>query len=165
MSIASGLPTPPFPGRAPHHGSPCDDGACADAVTAFSVLIAAAAPAPTLMKSRRPIVDPEPTILESFMVILLNGVILLKGKASIFLFLAPNCGVLISQLCSLSFPDMWFIGIRVQKRGVGSVGYRKWCSEPRRSGIGARATLGSIAFPQGYCWTGIVSECAVTRAQ
>src|SRR5713101_8108858 len=113
MSIASGLPTPPFPGRAAHHGTPC-----ADAVTAFSVLIAAAAPAPTLMKSRRPIVDPEPTILESFMVILLNGVILLKGKASIFLCLAPNCGVLISQLCSLSFPDMWFIGIRVQKRGV-----------------------------------------------
>src|SRR6266852_9734542 len=98
MSIASGLPTPPFPGRAAHHGTPCDDGVCADAVTTFGMPIAAAAPAPTLMKSRRPIIDPAPAILESFMVILLTGVILLKGKASLFLFSALNCGVLISQL-------------------------------------------------------------------
>jgi hypothetical protein len=45
----------------------------------FSMLIVAAAPAPTLMKSRRLIMDPAPTILKSFMVILL------KGKASLFL--------------------------------------------------------------------------------
>src|SRR5580700_1226594 len=74
MSIAAGLPTPPFPGRAAHHGTPCDDGrSCADIVTTSSMPIVAAAPAPTLKKSRRPIMDPRIGNSESFMVILLKS--------------------------------------------------------------------------------------------
>src|SRR5579859_5263753 len=72
MSIDAGLPTPFFPGRAAHQGTPCDEGACADAVTTFSRPMVAAAPAPTLMKSRRPI-DSRTGSFESFMVILLKG--------------------------------------------------------------------------------------------
>jgi hypothetical protein len=90
------------------------------------MLIVAAAPAPTLMKSRRPIVDPAPAILECFMVILLKGVILLKAYASLFLFSALNGGVLILQLCSLSLPDEWFITIRVPKRSCGNRKIRFW---------------------------------------
>src|SRR5437763_784268 len=72
MSIAAGLPTPPLPGRAAHQGTPCDAGACA-ALTIPSMPSAAAAPAPTPMKSRRPIVDLGTGRFESFMVILLTG--------------------------------------------------------------------------------------------
>jgi hypothetical protein len=74
----AGLPTPFFPGRAAHQGTPCDEGACADAVTTFSMPIVAAAPAPTPMKSRRRI-DSRTGSFESFMVNLLNG------QASVFL--------------------------------------------------------------------------------
>src|SRR5258708_5750079 len=74
MSIAAGLPPPPFPGRAAHHGTPCDDGrSCGEAVTTFSIPIVAAAPAPNLKKSRRPIMDSRIGNSESFMVILLKN--------------------------------------------------------------------------------------------
>src|SRR6516164_7079981 len=73
MSIAAGLPTPSLPGRAAHQGTPSDAGACADALTPFSMLITAAAPAPTLMKSRRSILVSPTGSFKPFTLHLLEG--------------------------------------------------------------------------------------------
>src|SRR5262245_20264540 len=75
MSIAAGLLTPPFTGRADHHGTPCDEGACAASKAVVRIATAgAAASVPSVMKSLRPVLNSHTDRLESFMVTLPVGV-------------------------------------------------------------------------------------------